>query len=215
VPRGVPLARRAARAHPPAHRACAPRRVPVLRPNCAPSCCLLCAKRETPASEIDPSCCLSFAEPGWFLLRGRTALFLPPPPPLPPVLTGHVSSLRPYQMDMSRPPARTNWTRLLRADCASGSAATRPRRPRRARRRQGRPRRRAGGQQGARRGRVTGQPQQQRRRRSGRRATKLRLKTELRPKTAGRRRRGRPSGIPRSRSPSQSRGRCTPPPLPY
>jgi hypothetical protein len=35
------------------------------------------------------------------------------PPPLPPVLTGHVSSLPPYQLDTSRPSSRTNWTRLV------------------------------------------------------------------------------------------------------
>jgi hypothetical protein len=36
-----------------------------------------------------------------------------PPPPLPPVLTGHVSSLLPYLLDTSRPSFRTNWTRLV------------------------------------------------------------------------------------------------------
>ena len=34
-----------------------------------------------------------------------------PPSPLPPVLTGHVSSLLPYLLDTSRPSSRTNWTR--------------------------------------------------------------------------------------------------------
>ena len=60
----------------------------------------------------------------------RVGAVAPLPPPLPPVPTGHVSFLPPYQLDTSRPSSRTNRTRLVPPPV--GPAPRRPACPRRA-----------------------------------------------------------------------------------
>ena len=53
------------------------------------------------------------------------------PPPLPPVQSGHISSIPPYKVDTSRPSLRTNWTRLApgrpRSSVRSSGSSSPPR----------------------------------------------------------------------------------------